>query len=69
MFFLNREEFNTGTGSIEIYMMPIRSIWKEAKRLENNYRMPLDIEWAIDKHGVPYILQVRPITAGVGAGV
>jgi len=66
MLFLNREEFNTGTGSIEIYMMPIRIIWKEAKRLENNYRKPLDIEWAIDKHGVPYILQVRPITAGVG---
>ena len=35
----------------------------EAKRLENNYGKPLDIEWAIDKEGEPFMLQVRPITA------
>lgn len=40
-------------------------IYIEAKRLENNYRKPLDIEWAIDKNNQPWILQVRPITAGI----
>ena len=41
----------------------IRPIWEEAKRLENNYRKPLDIEWAVDKNGKAWVLQVRPITA------
>ena len=43
----------------------IHTIWEEAKRLENNYRKPLDIEWAVDQDDKPWILQVRPITAGV----
>ena len=46
-------------------MEPIMSIWKEAKRLEHNYGKPLDIEWAIDNNNIPWVLQVRPITAGV----
>ena len=37
-------------------------IWHEANRLENNYRRPVDIEWAIGDDGQTYILQVRPIT-------
>lgn len=42
-------------------------LWNEAKRLENNYNQPVDIEWAIVKHNFNSdtqlsILQVRPIT-------
>ena len=37
-------------------------VWCEAKRLENNYRRPVDIEWAVDHEGEVYVLQVRPIT-------
>ena len=43
--------------------LPVQKIWEEAQRLENNYRKPLDIEWAIDKNGKPWVLQVRPVTA------
>ena len=46
-----------------LYHKPLKIIWEEAKRLENNYRKPVDIEWAIDKDGKPWVLQVRPITA------
>ena len=42
-------------------------IYEEAKRLEKNYGRPVDIEWAITEHGNPFVLQVRPITAGVTA--
>ena len=45
----------------------IRRIWEEAKRLERNYGRPVDIEWAVDQDDKPWILQVRPITAGVTA--
>ena len=45
----------------------IRRIWEEAKRLERNYGRPVDIEWAVDQNDKPWILQVRPITAGVTA--
>jgi len=41
----------------------MQSIWAEAKRLEANYKRPVDIEWAIDKNYKPWILQVREITA------
>jgi len=47
---------------VEIY-----PIWQEAKRLEKNYGRPVDIEWAITEEGKPFVLQVRPITAGVTA--
>ena len=43
--------------------LPVQKIWEEAQRLENNYRKPLDIEWAIGKNGKPWVLQVRPVTA------
>jgi|TARA_R110000824_G_scaffold85877_1_gene212971 pyruvate,water dikinase len=46
-----------------IHHKALKTIWEEAKRLENNYRKPVDIEWAIDKEGKPWVLQVRPITA------
>ena len=42
-------------------------IYIEAKRLENNYRSPVDIEWAIGKDNTPFILQVRPVTTKVKA--
>src|SRR4030066_2224056 len=29
--------------------------------IENHYKAPQDIEWAIDKDGTPYILQTRPL--------
>ena len=67
--FLTTEKFSTipiGHGPLGGYG-PLSKIWTEAKRLENNYRRPVDIEWAIDESLTPWILQVRPITAGVTA--
>ena len=69
MLFIDRENISKHTfnESINIPQQQINwglpKIVHEARRLENNYRKPLDIEWAIDKDGVAYILQVRPITA------
>ena len=68
MFFLDKKDFygkdttDTIGGGID-HVNATMAIWKEAKRLENNYRKPVDIEWAIDKEGKPWVLQVRPITA------
>ena len=64
MCFLDRKDFNLSNVNLPfLYHKPLKIIWEEAKRLENNYRKPLDIEWAIDKEGNPWVLQVRPITA------
>jgi phosphoenolpyruvate synthase/pyruvate phosphate dikinase len=63
MFFLEQENFR-GYRDFS-YPNALRVIWKEAKRLEKNYGKPVDIEWAINGEGKPYVLQVRPITAGV----
>ena len=30
--------------------------------IENHYKFPCDIEWAMDTHGILYIVQSRPIT-------
>ncbi len=35
---------------------------KYAERIEAHYKKPMDIEWAIDKDGLIYILQARPET-------
>ena len=67
--FLGTEKFSLrpiGHGPVGGYGA-LSKIWTEAKRLENNYRRPVDIEWAIDESLPPWILQVRPITAGVTA--
>jgi len=32
-----------------------------ARRIEDHYGSPMDIEWAIDKSGNPYLLQARPL--------
>jgi phosphoenolpyruvate synthase/pyruvate phosphate dikinase len=68
MCFLDQNLFDLGNvnllGSLPFfYHKPLKIIWEEAKRLENNYRKPVDIEWAIDKEGRSWVLQVRPITA------
>ncbi len=64
MCFLDRKDFNLSNVNLPfLYHKPLKIIWEEAKRLENNYRKPVDIEWAIDKEGKPWVLQVRPITA------
>lgn len=34
-------------------------------QIENHYKFPQDIEWAIDKDGRTFILQSRPVTVGV----
>ena len=72
MIFLDKKDFygkdttDTIKGGIQ-YVKPLQAIWTEAKRLEKNYGKPVDIEWAITEEGRPYVLQVRPITAGVTA--
>ena len=39
----------------------LNQLIKESLNIENHYKKPMDIEWAID--GKVYILQARPITA------
>jgi len=54
----------------DLPILQISQLWEEAKRLENNYNRPVDIEWCIedtkennvDKRYHLKILQVRPIT-------
>ena len=54
----------------ELPILQISQLWEQAKRLENNYKRPVDIEWCIEdtkEHNVDRryhmkILQVRPIT-------
>lgn len=45
----------------------VRSLAEHARRLEDHYGVPLDIEWAVDRElGFPeniFIVQARPITA------
>ena len=39
----------------------IKTLAKYAVSIENHYKTPQDIEWAIDKKGTVYILQTRPL--------
>src|SRR4030066_2390627 len=39
----------------------IKTLSEYAIAIENHYKAPQDIEWAIDKDGTPYILQTRPL--------
>ena len=38
-----------------------KTLAEYAVAIENHYQAPQDIEWAIDKDGIPYILQTRPL--------
>lgn len=40
----------------------VMELSKIAKSIENRFKVPQDIEWAIDKEGEIHILQTRPIT-------
>ncbi len=39
----------------------IAQLWEYGRRLEEHYRHPLDIEWAIDGGGKLFVLQARPL--------
>jgi pyruvate,water dikinase len=39
----------------------IRRLWEFGKALENHFRRPLDIEWAVDQADQLYVLQCRPL--------
>jgi pyruvate,water dikinase len=39
----------------------IKTLAEYAIAIENHYKAPQDIEWAIDKDSTPYILQTRPL--------
>ncbi len=39
----------------------IKTLSEYAIAIENHYKAPQDIEWAVDKDGTPYILQTRPL--------
>ncbi len=39
----------------------VRELALYARRMEEHFRLPLDIEWAIDRSGIIYILQARPL--------
>jgi len=43
----------------------IRLLVSAARQLENHYGYPLDIEWAIDKSEILYIIQARPLKAAL----
>lgn len=43
----------------------ILELAKYSLKIERHYNFPQDIEWAMDKDGNFYILQSRPVTAGV----
>jgi phosphoenolpyruvate synthase/pyruvate phosphate dikinase len=60
MLFLDKDSYKKHNDLPQFY-----PIYIEAKRLENNYRSPVDIEWAIGKDNTAYILQVRPVTTKV----
>ena len=67
MLFLHSEKFYRSDDTDPLDDAAMHAIWQEAKRLEKNYGRPVDIEWAITEEGKPFVLQVRPITAGVTA--
>ena len=62
MLLLDKDEFSLPWSTLAIINNGLEVVWHEANRLENNYRRPVDIEWAIGDDGQTYILQVRPIT-------
>ena len=64
MLFIDKKDFGK-VSYVDVMNDGLHAIWQEAKRLEKNYGRPVDIEWAITEEGRPYVLQVRPITAGV----
>jgi pyruvate, water dikinase len=39
----------------------LRELWEYARRLENHFQRPLDIEWAVDASNRVFLLQVRPL--------
>ena len=49
--------------STDITNTQVDEILRCAKLVEEKYQDDFDIEWAIDKNGVVYLLQARPITA------
>ena len=66
MLFIDKKDFGK-VSYVDVMNDGLHAIWQEAKRLEKNYGRPGDIEWAINEEGRPFVLQVRPITAGVTA--
>src|SRR5690606_12537344 len=40
----------------------LRALAREARRLSESFGTPLDLEWALDRDGVLFFLQARPIT-------
>ncbi len=46
----------------------IRSLAEYALRLEEHYKTPQDIEWAVDHQGRPYVLQTRPLQIQAKSG-
>lgn len=44
------------------------SVARLAWRLEDHFAMPLDMEWALDRRGRPFVLQVRPQPEHAGEG-
>ena len=66
MLFIDKKDFGK-VSYVDVMNDGLHAIWQEAKRLEKTYGRPVDIEWAINEEGRPFVLQVRPITAGVTA--
>lgn len=66
---LAKESFRvlTATKAGEPFEMPatdasfLKELWQYALRLEEHFKRPLDMEWAIDKANHLYLLQVRPL--------
>jgi pyruvate,water dikinase len=48
-------------GNPSLSDLQIKTLAEYAIAIENHYKAPQDIEWAIDKDDKPYILQTRPL--------
>jgi phosphohistidine swiveling domain-containing protein len=55
-------ERQAGAEDVHLHEQPMEQLRARVLELQAFFGMPQDIEWAIDQHGILWILQSRPIT-------
>ena len=48
----------------ESFYLMMQRVHRKCQNIAKQFDMPMDIEWAVTKSGILYILQARPITTG-----